>query len=453
MHFVRNLIMACLAVFALSYLPVAHADFKETNSFIAVADIHFDPFHACKPNAPCPLVAELNQADASQWTKIFEKYDTGAVSTYDSDTNYPLLKSSLIAVNQQVVKTSPKFVLIVGDFIGHEYKDKYETYVHDNSPVDYQNFVKKTFQFLQQQMQKTFGNIPIYITIGNNDTYDGDYIMVPKGKFFNDMTSIWLPLLRKNTGTFKKTFPIAGYYSVTPASEPRLRIIVLNSILFMEQAKSPSTDEAAKKQLIWLKSQLNYAEKAKQKVLLVTHVPVGIDSFKTAKGSRGNIVSFWLPNYTKEFLKLIKQYQPVVSGMVSGHIHMDIFQVLKSGPNPVFNTSVPSISPVFGNNPGFKVYNYAPGSLMLQDYTTFYLDEGRSRPKWKLEYSFNNAYDSNCKTCDLITDSQKFNTDITKKYYSLSSEKVKFAKEHWLPYIWCGIKNITVNDYQTCLHN
>jgi hypothetical protein len=52
----------------------------------------------------------------------------------------------------------------------------------------------------------------------------------------------------------------------------------------------------------------------------------------------------------------------------------------------------PSISPVFGNNPGYQIYSYAPQNYSLQDETTYNLNLQSSAPAWGEEYDYTQTY-------------------------------------------------------------
>src|SRR5258705_13526188 len=97
-------------------LFVASSAFAE--KFLAVSDIHFNPF------ADPAIVAKLEAADVSQWDAIFASSAVTAFSPDGSDTNDPLLRSALGEMQKQL--PSPAFVLISGDFLAHKFDKTYQ---------------------------------------------------------------------------------------------------------------------------------------------------------------------------------------------------------------------------------------------------------------------------------------------------------------------------------------
>lgn len=85
---------------------------------LLISDIHFNPF--LNPE----LFVALATSPASEWAQLFESSLSGGVSQYGSDSNYPLLKSSLDAA----AKTSPhpEFILYLGDILAHNWRSQYE---------------------------------------------------------------------------------------------------------------------------------------------------------------------------------------------------------------------------------------------------------------------------------------------------------------------------------------
>jgi sphingomyelin phosphodiesterase acid-like 3 len=428
-------------------------------NFIAFSDIHFNPFYSCTKNTiPCPLIVKLTANDATQWQTILQQDDVKHASAYGSDTNYLLLQNALQALKAEDRQYKPKFVVILGDFLGHDYQENYQLYSGDNTQIGYQNFVRKTFQFLTIQLNQVFPTVPVYSTVGNNDSYGGDYVVVPQGDFFKDIAVVWKPLLKnkQNEQAFAASFPQAGYYAVTLPGMRNTRIIMLDSVLFSSLASSKSLEQAANQELIWLQTQLQIAVNKKQKVWLMMHVPVGIDVYKTAVVPFHVINNFWSPAYANKFLQLLNQYSPVITGVLTSHTHMDGF-VLLGNKHQMLDSFVPSISPVVGNNPAFKVYEYDPKTFQLQNFKTYFLVLDKQQNSWQQEYSFNQVYQANCKNCRLINGMQKITkvgalATAYQQYFTASHSNAQpISKGKWLPYYWCGIWNVTEQDYKACL--
>lgn len=404
---------------------------KELAYFITLADIHFDPFIYCEDKKPCPLIEKLRQSEVSQWRSILASTNT-FMSHYRQDTNYALLTSSLNAAKKIAEIDKIKFVLVLGDLLGHEYYHNYKAYSSDKTRAGYHAFVRKTLAFLNQALMQAFPQANIYMVVGNNDSYQGDYRSDPGGAFFKDSAETFKQSLNINDqASFKRQFSLAGYYALDIPNIPDLKLIVLNSNLFSDQAKGRGVPKAAEQELDWLQGELAKAKANGQKVLIAMHIPLGIDVYQTIKFRLFKLVEFWNPLYSKRFQTEIERYTPEIIGIFTGHLHADSFRIITQGPNGVPATSTPSISPIFGSNPGFKVYAYSESARRLVDFVTYYTILNGDGT-WEGEYHLNRIYHPNCFTCPPV--GKKLNS------------------KEWQPYYWCPIHQITTEDYKICVN-
>lgn len=428
-----------------------------TGNFFTITDIHFDPFDTCESKkSVCSLVVKLKTASVGQWRQLFERYELKALSTYGQDTNYALLKSSLNELKTLEIQKQPSFVLLIGDYLAHHYRDKYVLYSGDSSLDGYQSFVQKTMQFLTNELHATFPDTPVYLAIGNNDSYRGDYYSDPDGEFYSNMANLWSIFFMNasNKVAFLKSFPYAGYYAIAPPKSPNDRILILNSVLFSVKAHGPNVSIAAHEELKWLQKNLSQALLKHQRVWLVFHIPFGVDVYETFIS--GKLTSLWQPLYLNRFLFLMSQYASVVQGVFTSHLHMDGFSIVRNLLHKdIFDSYVPAISSQFGNNPAFKVYKYDLSGFDVTDFSTYYLYNPTQR--WQLLYKFNETYQPQCKRCILINGMKKLqkNNDIAKfykEYYAAGSNRQPIEKDpnSW-PYYWCAIHNFKVSKYKACL--
>jgi hypothetical protein len=84
--------------------------------------------------------------------------------------------------------------------------------------------------------------------------------------------------------------------------------------------------------------------------------------------------------------------------ILTGHLHADWFQTLSFANTKIPNSGTPSISPIYGNNPGFKVYTYSLQDLILKSFVTHFYPLSFRRVT-SMEYGFNQYQDLQCEDC------------------------------------------------------
>jgi len=446
-------IVAIFLIIALTNLHAAtvtnHADMQ----ILSLSDIHFDPYTACAGKMPCPLIQQLSAAPASQWPSILAKNDASHPE-YREDSDYSLLASALTAAKGAAQKNNVKAVLVLGDFLGHEYRHSYRKFSGDGSREAYRRFVNKTMTFVTNEIGRTFPNINVYAVVGNNDSYRGDYRIEPNGTFFSDTGNLFASLIKDpaNKAALRAEFHKAGYYAVTIA--PDTRLVVMNTVLFSSKAKPKEADVSAEQQLIWLHKQLASAKENHQRVMIAMHIPAGVDVYGTLKFRFFRLIEFWNHHYTEKFEAELIEFSPEVVAIFAGHLHADWFQRIQlDNRNSILVTGTPSISPIFGNNPAFKIYQYSPASGELTNFETYYFP--LDKREWSEEYSFNKVYQPDCNHCNLhdgierLTASNQLASHY-KHFYSVSTTSQPITTK-WLPYYWCATQNVTADKYKKCV--
>ncbi len=437
--------------------PVEKIESKELSGQGKVAhisDIHFNPFF------DVTLMPRLIKYGPDQWEQIFNSSTVEGYGTYGkNETNYNLLKASLI--NMAGVYKNPDFVIFTGDFIAHEFHDRFKK-ANNGSMVGLDSFIKKTVTFMVLMLKQYFPNVPVYFSLGNNDSYAGDYLIVPEGQFLKDTTSIvsvnWL-YSGANKTSFSATYPIGGYYTVVPPKTENTRIISLNTIFFSVKFQTGFTQyNPAEKQLQWFENQLKTARAKNEKVWLLLHIPPGTNVYSTVHDNEYK--SFWKPAYNEKFLQLVTAYSSLFTAGYAGHTHMDDFRVVfDRTAEPVtaaaFIHICPAVSPQFGNNPGFRYLDYAPGTFTVNDYAVYYLDLGLETPgNWSKEYGFNETYNQegvNAASMQAVYNGIKDDVAVRTHYmnYYDVNHRQALTADNWLAY-WCGIGNLRQETYETC---
>jgi len=398
------LLISAIAIFSKTFASVSTSIQHQQTEFIhflTLADIHFDPFLSCHAK-PCPLIEKLRSTSSNQWATILSEYDTSPPQ-YKLDTNNMLLNSAMIASQKAAAVNQAQFVLVLGDFLGHEFRSSYKKYSTDERMAGYQSFVRKTMEFITHQLAHAFPSIDVYSVVGNNDSYQDDYVTNPGGQFFQDTAKLWSSLIKNkfNRVAMQSQFSFSGYYAITLPSQYNLRLIVINTNLFSNKANGQVIDEVAAKQLKWLHEQLQIAKDNKQKVFIAMHIPDGIDVYMTFRIRLFRLIELWKSQYTKQFQVELQQFSPEIAGVFVGHLHSDWLQIETFNSNEIPVMGIPSISPIFGNNPGFKLYSYSSNPVQLDDFTTYY-DPLNGKKVWIFEYDFNQVYQHNCYHCPIV---------------------------------------------------
>jgi sphingomyelin phosphodiesterase acid-like 3 len=410
---VRKRCTLLVVVFLLLASPAKSPAAPPTQTFLIASDLHFNPF------ADPTLVAALTAAPPGQWEQIFNQSKLTQYSPYGQDTNWWLLHSALDAM--RAAEPDPPLVMIAGDLLAHSFPQAYARTTHDTDPAHYRAFVRKTVEFLGIQLRRRFTKSQILLTPGNNDNECGDYDIEADGPFLSDTADVARNLAR--TGKqFNAGWKSLGSYSFQTRAIPGVRILSVNSVFFSNKyqaasfanACKPADSTAATQTVAWLESNLAQAAQAHQKVWLMFHIPPGIDGYSTmvryqslSKTSTTTsqelcsnaIVPMWKPVWTAALERLMAEYPNTITATLAGHDHTDDFRVIHAGqPGAQFVLIDPPISPIYGQNPAFRIVTFlSDGRLGGQ--STYYLTNlqaarSDSPGTWTREYTFAEKWQS-----------------------------------------------------------
>lgn len=449
LRFIFFILCASLCTFVIPSQPLQMR-------FVALSDIHFSPFTSCGEETPCDLIETLRKAPPEEWAAILAWKDKSGIQL-KNETNYSLLASTLAHVYQNTQKQPVSFILVAGDFLAHNYRLNYEHYSTDKSDKEYNAFVKKTMTFLMLEFKSRLRNQDVYVAIGNNDTYQDHYVVNFSDSFFKDMGDIWSNVITDENikALVADEMSGAGYYAFELPQQPHLRLIVLNSVLFSTLAQGNNVDAVARNQLAWLHHQLEFAKEFNQKALIVMHIPDGVDAYATAGSQPFAIRTFWQPEYSVSFESELIRYSDTIVGVLASHIHSDWIRVLHGDQGQLIAMSgVPSVSPISGNNPAYKIYSISTDHLTLSNFVTYSFPlNASSEEDWIKEYDFNEVYQPKCKYCALIdVMSQLPSSEAFKTYKRLYTVDVVTDTQYkFMPFFWCAINQFDVASYQQCL--
>ena len=427
---------------------------KHKSWFGAFSDIHFDPFY--DPS----LVDKLAAAEPARWDSIFSTSSITSPSPAGSDTNFPLFKSLLEAISKQARRLD--YLIVPGDFLAHDFREKFQSLASDKSEVAYQRFVIKTMHYLARSLKARFPTVPVIAALGNNDSFCGDYMIQPAGDFLYETSPLMISLAGEGRGF--DAYPELGAYVLPHPKTPNHYFVVFDDVFFSKNYRNRcglSFIDPAQGLLLWLESTLYRMQRMGAEVTLVTHLPVGIDVYNSTKAcSTGEAPTSHLATaHEAAFLRILKRYPTLIETIFVGHSHNDDFRVLAAddGRPFAFQRVVPSISPLHGNTPSYQVYQYDRSTGTPLNTITLAFDSGggAGRSTWVREYDFKEAYGTDALTAEsLHALVGKFTSDQTMRarysYYFTGGTKTGAITDANWPAYACGLTNIDAAAFSAC---
>jgi sphingomyelin phosphodiesterase acid-like 3 len=424
----------------------------DNGTVLSISDIHFNPFE--NPE----MVPILIHLPYHHWEFMFSESASPYPSTYRQESNYALLDSMVDNIPSLV---NPDFILFSGDILAHNFNETFKKYSTDEKEL--REFIKNTVGYVSWKVSQAFPETPIYFTLGNNDSYLGDYRIADNGKFLKDTADILFNNFiqrDEDKSRFYLTYPKHGYYSVNQRHgglTTALRLIVLNATYFSRAYDPPKGTDPGGDQMKWFESMIEHATGNTENVWILLHIPPGVDVFSTGKS--GDVKLHWKQKYNQKFLDIVNLYNVHVKTVFTGHTHMDDYRLhfTKNKYNklkyvhPIHST--PGISPIFGNNPGFQVLTYKRKTGEIVDHATYYLDvsEQEEDIPWRWEYGFLDEYGQTeyVKGLENLYDKMPYNQGMRDKYIEFYSVDVTepLIEDSWKKYR-CGIKSLTLKDYK-----
>lgn len=426
--------------------------------FVVISDFHFDPFDSLTREQFAALAA----ASIDDWPKLLASQPA---ATYGRDSPYSLVQSALASARERL--PDPAFILFPGDFFAHGWQNKYDRLAaksRSEDPEAYRAFSTRTMQFLAKLVRDAFPRTAFLPVLGNDDSFCGDYMIGPESPFLKMCSEVWEPLLHlpevsPDQAHFADSCARGGYYSIRLPHLPKHRLIALNSVFFSKlydnacgvQTAMPAQDEFA-----WLEKTLEAAKDAEERVWLLMHIPPGIDSYSTNR-NQGTPVEFWRPDLLARFLNLLDRYRSTIQIAFAGHTHMDDFRVARTGSETRLLTKiVPAVSPIFGNNPGYQIFDFKKEGT-ITDYTTHYLPLSESSagnvPPWQPEYEFRSTYNLPSLTATAIVDlSNRMQAEGPARTACIRNYTVS-AKPPAIPprLLNCSLRSVTPEEFMQCV--
>jgi len=446
------------------FLVVAFATispaFAADESLLYVTDMHFDPL------ADASIVPKLMEQPVSKWNEIFQSSNKKELSGYREDTNFALWQSALKAMKQTV--SHPTTVVVGGDFFRHTFRADFEKLYKEQNPGKtdirsvYPVFIQKTIQFLVRGLVEQFPDAQFIPVIGNNDSTCGDYMVALRDPFLKDFANAWQQASKLSIPTSESSdFASSGHYTTTLQHNSKLKIIVGNDIFMTPQYNGRCGNSfvpPGQGELAWMDQQLTAAEKAGQKVWLITHVPPGVDVtrslYKSMTGKKSAVSPMLKEDYNQRYLDILHRHAKDILIHFTAHNHFDEIRV-PGGEVAVL--MAPSISPDKTNNPTFQVFDVDAKNMLLKNFANYSLDlSSSSTQTWEKIVDFDQAFQQkevsleSVKAVEAAIQAGKFSDDYSQMVTSKGALAKTFFTLAKKAYV-CGMSEMTLPTFQTCI--
>lgn len=442
--------------------------------FLVISDIHFNPMGQLSKSQ----FQTLHDLPADQWGNFLIQL-APQPNGLGQDSNYALMTSALDAAQKRLPE--PAFVLYPGDFLAHDWQATYDKLAPQTiaeNPEAFRQFTNKALMVISAEFEKRFPRTPILATLGNDDSYCGDYWIQPGGSFLKAFAETWRPRLGDpaTQASFDETFPRLGAYRADLPGFAQDRLLVLNSVLWSGsyccayhapgnqnccECSNPGT-QPGRELMAWFKQELAQAKLDGKRIWLLMHVPPGLDSYVEEKSSgKSKAAEMWTDEFITRYLALIDEYRDILHVSFTGHTHMDDYRIDQIDGEPVLLHKIsPAVSPIFGNNAAFQVFHTADDSSLITHWECHMLNLASlpkaPLPAWRQEYDSRRTYGLEEVTARSMTALlQKMRANPTeehatayRQFYTVSASTIS-TKD--LPIYLCTVLNSTFEAFTRCL--
>lgn len=456
-----------ISAFLVANSAVSWAVASRNSQVVLLSDIHFNPFAQCSTADGRLAMKHLLATGGAQWGPQDFAFQTEETKLGE-DSNFRLLASALKAAHDAA--PAAKLVVLTGDLLSHSFHIQFEICAPVATDAQFTQFAANTMEFVTREVADAFPRAQLVPVLGNNDTDAGDY-KLPSAEFLKQIGEDWQKIVvhdTRNAHADFSSFGRGGYYTVALSGWKHVRAVVVNSVAwsgkFSAAGRSSTADGDA--ELEWLQSTLLAADKAHNKVLLLGHIPPGLDAFATRLTNGKRIVSMYRDcgelgtapdcrDYAKAVPAMMQRFSSMIAMSLFGHTHQDEYRVIGEGLSVVAAKVVPSISPIYKNNPAFLIADVTPG-FTFSDYTAWNLPLSAGGHEWKREYSFDATYAQPgmdavalASTTAELTD----NNAIRARFFALMSSG---NAEIEVPLKWqdsyiCGLTHMTAQTVLPCV--
>ncbi|XP_049886757.1 acid sphingomyelinase-like phosphodiesterase 3a [Pectinophora gossypiella] len=397
--------------------------------FWHITDLHYDPFH----NSP-----EFHRGCRHNRGNTEHSHRNGRHRDHTCDSSYSLIQSAAAFMAERHPDTL-EFVLWTGDIL--------------SSSMEHLDgeFKLEAVRNVTDVLSRTFSSQFVFPALGHSDP--------PPSRRLVDMWMQWLPT------EALQTFEKGGYYTIEQ-SHSKLRIVVLNSVLWAGGQTRTDGATQGKAQWEWLEQVLSTARRKNEMVYLVAHAGPGVEERHNAGSSSSTGGGELTPTANARLLFVVRAFSDVIAGQFYGHRHADTFRLIYSEGRPVsWALLAPSLTPRGAgsiSNPGLRLYKFDSKTGKVLDYTQYYLDVTKGEMHWAVEYNLTQYYglrDVSAASLDALAEKIRHHHDrgIFAKYLSAlrvrHSTDISDCDAACTHVHFCAITRADYHEFRSCVRN
>ncbi|XP_057678004.1 acid sphingomyelinase-like phosphodiesterase 3a [Corythoichthys intestinalis] len=348
--------------------PRRGAEPGNAGRFWHITDLHLDPTYHLAPD-PTKVCFSSKGEPTSR---------AGPFGDFLCDSPYSLIQSAFEHMSTLVQPDD--FIIWTGDSPPHVPVDELST-----------SMVIQVMSNMTQSILKYFPNITVFPAVGNHDYWPQDQMPTSTNDIYKAAARLWKPWLEDDA---LKTLSQGGFY--TQLVGAGLRVISVNSILYYGPDKATANMSDPAGQFEWLEDTLKKADANIEKVMVISHVPVGYLAFLPH-------VTAIREEHNERLITIYRRYSHVIAGHFYGHTHKDSVMVLLNEGEPVNSlfvspavTPIKDVSELYSNNPAVRLYFYDKKDYGILDIWQYFLNlteaNLKQRADWTLEYVMTDAF-------------------------------------------------------------
>ncbi|XP_063376920.1 acid sphingomyelinase-like phosphodiesterase 3a [Cydia fagiglandana] len=397
--------------------------------FWHITDLHYDPFHnSLELHRGCRHRGSMEHNHRNERHR-----------DHSCDSSWNLIQSAAALMAARHPDTL-EFVLWTGDILSSSMEHLKEEYKLE------------AVRNVTDILSRTFSSQFVFPALGHNDP--------PPSRKLVDMWMQWLPT------EALQTFETGGYYTIEQ-SHSKLRIVVLNSVLWAGGAARTDGPHRGRAQWEWLEQVLSKARRKSEMVYIVAHAGPGVEERHGAGSASAAGGGELTPQANARLIHLIRAFSDVIVGQFYGHRHTDTFRLVYSEGRPVsWAFLAPSVTPRGAgsiSNPGLRLYKFDSNNGKVLDYTQYYLDvtTNRGEHHWAIEYNLTQYYglrEVSATSLDALADRIRNYHDRTIFNKYINALRVRHAPDFdcdtaCVHVHYCAITRAEYQEFRACVRN